>query len=83
MFNEMSKSMYRQIVELELTFLEEFKMNPFDLFGGISVKDLVTYMMALTNKIEAKNNAKRSKVNGKDLMGALGQIRDILNYMYS
>ena len=50
----MSKSIYRYILQVEVAFLMNYKVNPFDLFGNLSVLDLQTYVNNIESQLEAE-----------------------------
>ena len=75
----MSKSIYRYILQVEVAFLMNYKVNPFDLFGNLSVLDLQTYVNNIESQLEAEQKDKKN--GGKDLGKSLMAIHDILNYM--
>ena len=82
MFIEVSKAMYRQILQLEVAFLMEYKIDPFQLFARLSMLDITSYVRAIEVKLEEQQKQK-SKAGGKDFGKCLMAIRDILNYMFT
>lgn len=79
-FQETSKAVYKFIIDTEVTFLTEYKVNPFQMFGDLALMDMFNYMQGMQQRLEAKEKQKQK--GGKDLGKALASLRDILNYMY-
>ena len=77
-FEEVSKSLYNYIIELEITFLMKYKLNPFDLLGNVTLLDLESYMQRVDRRLK---DEEKSPGRGKDLGRSLAAIRDILNCM--
>ena len=77
MFEEISRHIYRYIIEVEMLFLMRYKINPFEIMDHISMMDLQNYMNILQYKVSKEQETMKKK----DLMKALIQIRDILNFI--
>jgi len=69
--------MYMSIINIELMLWMRYKIDPFTMFGNISLNDLLFYTQTLTNRLEdEQKNQPQDK-----LMKCLVAIRDTLNYM--
>ena len=44
--------MYMSIINIELMLWMRYKMDPFTMFGNISLNDLLFYTQMLTNRLE-------------------------------
>ena len=60
-----------------MLFLMRYKINPFEIMDHISMMDLQNYMNILQYKVSKEQETMKKK----DLMKALIQIRDILNFI--
>ena len=69
--------MYMSLINMEMMVWMRYKMNPFDLFGRLTLNDALFYTQTLTNRLE---DEAKDRTQDK-LMRSLVQIRDILNYM--
>lgn len=61
-----------------MLFLRYYKVNPFQIMKGIPLVDLQVYV----KQIEKAEKKERDSFKKKDLMTALKQICEILNYMF-
>ena len=69
--------MYMSIINIELMLWMRYKIDPFTMFGNITLNDLLFYTQMLTNRLEdEQKNQPQDK-----LMKCLVAIRDTLNYM--
>jgi hypothetical protein len=65
-------------MKAEVLFLRYYKVNPFEIMKDISLLDLQTYI----KQIEEEEKKDQKKINKKDLITALKQICELLNYMF-
>lgn len=79
MFTQLSKSIYLYILEVENMIFMRYKINPFEMEKSMTLLDLQSFIIHLSEKIEEDN--KKQNQNGNKLMKSLVAIRDILNYM--
>lgn len=79
MFNCFAELIYKNIIEVEVQMLHQYKIDPFQLFGKMSVMDFQSYMSLLSDQIKRTEESKQQ--NSGTLMKSLITIRDILNYM--
>ena len=78
MFDQMSQVLYGYIIQAEMLFLRYYKIDPFQIMRGIPLVDLQVYV----KQIEKMEKKERESFKKKDLMTALKQICEILNYMF-
>lgn len=78
MFDQMSQVLYGYIIQAEMLFLRYYKIDPFQVMKGIPLVDLQVYV----KQIEKMEKKERESFKKKDLMTALRQICEILNYMF-
>ena len=69
--------MYMSIINIEMMLWMRYKMDPFAMFGNITLSDMLFYTQSLTNRLEEEG---KNRTQDK-LMKSLVAIRDILNYM--
>ena len=69
--------MYITIINTEMMLWMRYKMDPFRMFGDISLNDLLFYTETLTNRLKDEMQDRTQD----RLMKCLVQIRDTLNYM--
>lgn len=79
MFKCFSELIYKNIIEIEVAILHQYKIDPFQLFSKMSVMDFQSYTHLLSDQVKKSEEAK--KQNTGNLMKSLISIRDILNYM--
>lgn len=78
MFNEISQMLYGYILQAEVFFLRYYKVNPFELMKDMSLYDLQVYV----KQIEKEEKKERDSFKKKDIMTALRQICEILNWIF-
>ena len=78
MFGEMSKMLYGYILQVEVFFLRYYKVNPFEMMKDMSLYDLQLYV----KQIEKEEKKERESLKKKDIMTALRQICEILNWIF-
>ena len=78
MFNDISKTLYGYIIQVEVFFLRYYKINPFELMKDMSLYDLQVYV----KQLEKEEKKERDSFKKKDMMTALRQICEILNWMF-
>lgn len=78
MYKEISAMLYGYILEAELLFLRYYKVNPYEMMKDMSLIDL-QYLIKKIEKAEKKDHSKFKKT---DIMTALRQICEILNYVF-
>lgn len=78
MFSEISQMLYGYIMQAEVFFLRYYKVNPFELMKDMSLYDLQVYV----KQIEQEEKKERDSFKKKDLMTALRQICEILNWIF-
>lgn len=78
MFDQMSQVLYGYIIQAEMLFLRYYKIDPFQVMKGIPLVDLQVYVQ----QIEKMEKKERDSFKKKDLMTALKQICEILNYVF-
>lgn len=79
MFNEISQMLYAYIVQAEMIFLDVYKINPWEVMDNLAVIDLQFYIKRLEKEWTKKNE----KFKKKDVLEALRQINDILNFVFN
>lgn len=78
MFKEISQAIYGYIMQAELFFLRYYKVNPFEMMKDMSLYDLQLYI----KQIEKEEKKQRDSFKKKDIMTALRQINEILNWVF-
>ena len=78
MFNEISQMLYGYILQVEVFLLRYYKVNPFELMKDMSLYDLQVYI----KQIEKEEKKDHDSFKKKDLMTALRQISEILNWIF-
>ena len=76
--DQVSQALYGYIIQAEMLFLRYYKVNPFEIMKGIPMIDLQLYIQQI-QKAESKE---RESMKKKELMTALKQICDILNFIF-
>ena len=66
------------ILQAEVFFLRYYKVNPFELMKDMSLYDLQVYV----KQIEKEEKKERDSFKKKDIMTALRQICEILNWIF-
>lgn len=62
----------------EILFLTEFKMNPFEIFGDMTLTDFTAYITGMEMRLKEKNE---KYSNSKQLATQLFMLRNVLNAM--
>lgn len=78
MLDQVTQVLYGYILQAEMLFLRYYKVDPFQIMKGIPLVDLQVYV----KQIEEAEKKERESFKKKDLMTALKQICEILNYMF-
>ena len=78
MFKEISQMLYGYIVQAEMLFLRYYKINPFEIMKDMSLIDLQFYI----KQIEKQEKKDHESFKKKDIMAALKQICEILNFIF-
>lgn len=78
MYDQMCQVLYGYILQVEVLFMRYYKVDPFQIMKGIPLVDLQVYI----KMIEKAEKKERDSFKKKDLMTALKQICEILNYMF-
>lgn len=78
MFNDISQMLYGYIISVEVFLLRYYKVNPFELMKDMSLYDLQVYI----KQLEKEEKKERESFKKKDLVTALRQISEILNWMF-
>jgi hypothetical protein len=78
MLDQVTQILYGYILQAEMLFLRYYKVDPFQIMKGIPLVDLQVYV----KQIEEAEKKERESFKKKDLMTALRQICEILNYMF-
>lgn len=78
MLDQVTQILYGYILQAEMLFLRYYKVDPFQIMKGIPLVDLQVYV----KQIEEAEKKERESFKKKDLMTALKQICEILNYMF-
>lgn len=78
MYDQVCQVLYGYILQTEVFFLRYYKIDPFQVMKGIPLVDLPVYI----KMIEKAEKKERESFKKKDLMTALRQICEILNYMF-
>lgn len=55
-FKEVSFQVYQYIINTEILFLTEFKMDPFEAFQNMTLKDFIAYIKGMELRIKEKND---------------------------
>lgn len=78
MYDQMCQVLYGYILQAEVLLMRYYKVDPFQIMKGIPLVDLQVYI----KMIEKAEKKERDSFKKKDLMTALRQICEILNYMF-
>lgn len=78
MYDQMCQVLYGYILQTEVLLMRYYKVDPFQIMKGIPLVDLQVYI----KMIEKAEKKERDSFKKKDLMTALRQICEILNYMF-
>ena len=78
MYDQMCQVLYGYILQAEVLFMRYYKVDPFQIMKGIPLVDLQVYI----KMIEKAEKKERDSFKKKDLMTALRQICESLNYMF-
>lgn len=78
MFKDIAQMLYGYIVQAEMLFLRYYKVNPFEIMKDMSLIDLQFYI----KQIEKQEKKEHESFKKKDIMNALKQICEILNFIF-
>lgn len=78
MFKELSYQLYGYIIQAEMTFLEIYKVNPWEIMKNMTMLDLQVYM----KQIEKSWKDKKDKFKKKDVMEILKHVNEVLTWMF-
>lgn len=78
MFQDVARQLYGFIIKVEIFLMRYYKVNPFEIMKDISLIDLQVYI----KQIEEAEKKERESFKKKDIMTALRQINEILNFIF-
>ena len=78
MFKEISEALYGYILQAEVFLMRQYKVNPFEMMKDMSLIDLQLYV----KQIQQQEKKERDSFKKKDIMTALRQINEILNWVF-
>lgn len=78
MYREASKTIYNQIIEMEIVFIRDYKINPFELFGNLALLDMNSYIYRINEQMKEEH---KHDPENKRLTQQLIFLRDTLNTM--
>lgn len=78
MFQDVARQLYGFIIKAEVFLMRYYKINPFEIMKDISLIDLQVYI----KQIEEAEKKERESFKKKDIMTALRQINEILNFIF-